>query len=662
MLSPQTALAGGRYIVQSHLGSGSMADVYLATDTQRAVNVALKVLRSELSFDDSFVKYFERKASVLQQLHHPNIVRLYELVRDGELQFLVLDYVDGPNLQKYLFTNKLLPIAEAQYTSDALLIAHSLATALGFAHSNGMVHRNLKPSNVLLAFNGTILLSGFGVARMAGSTTTATSMAGSPAYMAPEQITGGELTPFADQYSLGIMVWELLTGGRPFIGNTTGLTGATLVERVLEEHLNHPPPTGVLPAQLDAPLRKALAKNASDRFPSCTALVQQLVAGSDTAPTTPQEWQRKIQAPQLPPPDWVPTQVLGDSLFAFSRTNKLVAGVAIIALAMFSVALLSPARTRWAIRQRVAQFVTSRSAGEHIYLWPDDTLYDGGWQDNKRNGEGTLTLPAGIKYVGAFKADLFNGQGTITYADGTTYTGAWMNNIRNGQGTITLADGTTYTGEFNNDTQNGQGTMTFPDGTTYTGAWKDGKRYGQGKQTSPNGNIYTGAWLDDKQHGRGQLAYSQMEKYDGEIERGYLNGEGTLTFANGIKWIGTFQTNDATTETIITLNGGESYSGTLIEKLNPRQGTFTFADGTIYRGEWRDDQFNGQGTMKLPTGDTYTGTFKDGKRDGQGTTVYADGYKYVGGFKNDYRGGQGTMTFPDGTKLSGLWAKGKFVR
>ena len=66
--------------------------------------------------------------------------------------------------------------------------------------------------------------------------------------------------------------------------------------------------------------------------------------------------------------------------------------------------------------------------------------------------------------------------------------------------------------------------------------------------------------------------------------------------------------------------------------------------------------------MKLPTGDTYTGTFKDGKRDGQGTTVYADGYKYVGGFKNDYRGGQGTMTFPDGTKLSGLWAKGKFVR
>ena len=506
MLPPHTILFGGRYVIQTQLGAGIMAEVYLATDTVKQVDVALKLLRPDLALDPTFEEYFRREARVMQQLQHPNIVRFYEPMRDGELLFLVLDYIDGPNLQKYLFTNKLLPIA------DALHIAQTLATALDYAHASGVIHRDLKPSNVLLAFNGAILLSDFGVARVAGATTTTTGMVGSPAYMAPEQIQGATLTRAADQYSLAVLLWELIASRRPFVGASAGLTGTTLGERVLEEHLSHPPPTAVLPEDLDAPLRKALAKNASDRFPSCTALVQQLVAGSATAPTTPQEWQRKILPTHLPPPlppqplppDWARRlQTALGGLFAFLRTNKLVAGVAIITLAMFSVALLSPARTRWAIRQRVAQFVTSRSAGEHIYLWPDDTLYDGGWQDNKRNGEGTLTLPAGIKYVGAFKADLFNGQGTITYADGTTYTGAWMNNIRNGQGTITLADGTTYTGEFNNDTQNGQGTMTFPDGTTYTGAWKDGKPYGQGKQTSPNGNIYTGAWLDDKQHGRG---------------------------------------------------------------------------------------------------------------------------------------------------------------
>ena len=294
-LPPDTSLLRGRYIIQRQLGAGAMAEVYLATDTVKQVDVALKLLRPDLALDPTFEEYFRREARVMQQLQHPNIVRFYEPMRDGELLFLVLDYIDGPNLQKYLFTNKLLPIA------DALLIAQALATALDYAHASGVIHRDLKPSNVLLAFNGAILLSDFGVARVVGATTTTYGVVGTPAYMAPEQIKCATLTRAADQYSLAVLLWELIASRRPFVGASAGLTGTTLGERVLEEHLSHPPPTGVLPNDLDAPLRKALAKNASDRFPSCTALVQQLVAGSTTAPTTPQDWQRKIQAPQLPP-------------------------------------------------------------------------------------------------------------------------------------------------------------------------------------------------------------------------------------------------------------------------------------------------------------------------------------------------------------------------
>ena len=317
-----------------------MAEVYLATDTVKQVDVALKLLRPDLALDPTFEEYFRREARVMQQLQHPNIVRFYEPMRDGELLFLVLDFIDGPNLQKYLFTHKLLEIA------DALHIAQALATALDYAHASGVIHRDLKPSNVLLAFNGAILLSDFGVARVAGATTTTTGMVGSPAYMAPEQIQGAILTRAADQYSLAVLLWELIASRRPFVGASAGLTGATLGERVLEEHLSHPPPTGVLPEDLDAPLRKALAKNASNRFPSCTALVQQLVAGSATAPTTPQEWQRKILPTHLPPPlppqplppDWARRlQTALGGLFAFLRTNKLVAGVAIITLAIFSL-------------------------------------------------------------------------------------------------------------------------------------------------------------------------------------------------------------------------------------------------------------------------------------------------------------------------------------
>ena len=262
MLTTNTRLASGRYIIQRQLGAGAMAEVYLATDTVKQVDVALKLLRPDLALDPTFEEYFRREARVMQQLQHPNIVRFYEPMRDGELLFLVLDYIDGPNLQKYLFTHKLLPIA------DALHIAQALATALDYAHASGVIHRDLKPSNVLLAFNGAILLSYFGVARVAGATTTTTGMVGSPAYMAPEQIKGATLTRAADQYSLAVLLWELIASRRPFVGASTGLTGATLGERVLEEHLSHPPQTGVLPDDLMRHSAKHFPKTPAIDYPA----------------------------------------------------------------------------------------------------------------------------------------------------------------------------------------------------------------------------------------------------------------------------------------------------------------------------------------------------------------------------------------------------------
>ena len=289
ILSPQTSIAGGRYIVQRHLDSGAMADVYLATDTQRAVNVALKVLRSELSQDEYFEGYFRREATVLQQLQHPNIVRLYELVRDGNLLILVMDYIAGPTLQQYLFAKGLLP------TATALHIVRALATALDFAHSKRVIHRDIKPSNVLLANSGAILLSDFGVARVAGSTTTVASRVGTLAYMSPEQISIGEIVPATDQYALAIVMWELLTGRRPFMGLTPGLTATTLADRVVEEHLHHPPPAGVLPPTLTARLMRALEKTPEWRFPTCTDMVEEIAAVHAVEQILPEAWLQQLQ-------------------------------------------------------------------------------------------------------------------------------------------------------------------------------------------------------------------------------------------------------------------------------------------------------------------------------------------------------------------------------
>ena len=320
ILSPQTSIAGGRYIVQRHLDSGAMADVYLATDTQRAVNVALKVLRSELSQDEYFEGYFRREAKVLEQLQHPNIVRLYELVRDGNLLILVMDYITGPNLQQYLFAKGLLP------TATALHIARALATALDFAHSKRVIHRDIKPSNVLLANSGTILLSDFGVARVTGSTTTVASRVGTIAYMSPEQINIAEIVPATDQYALAIMLWELLTGRRPFMGLTDGLTAITLADRVVEEHLHHPPPIGVLPPTLTAPLMRALEKTPEWRFPTCTAMVDELSTSHAVEALSQEIWLKQLQTytpkrtappPPIPKPKPIPiaTWVWGISIF-----------------------------------------------------------------------------------------------------------------------------------------------------------------------------------------------------------------------------------------------------------------------------------------------------------------------------------------------------------
>ena len=270
-----------------------MADVYLATDTRRMVDVAIKVLRPDLALDTYFEKYFRREATVLQKLQHPNIVRYYELVREKQMLFLVIEYIVGPTLQQYLFRRKLLPMADAFY------IATALATALDFAHRHHIIHRDIKPSNVLLADNGKVMLNDFGVARDGGGTTV-TGVVGTIAYMAPEQISGADVTAAADQYALGIVVWELLTGQRPFVGATAGLHGTTVSERVTEEHLNHPPPTRVLRAELASPLMRALAKNPSQRFSNCSAMVQAMLAANGVRPTTPDQWIQVVQA-YMPP-------------------------------------------------------------------------------------------------------------------------------------------------------------------------------------------------------------------------------------------------------------------------------------------------------------------------------------------------------------------------
>jgi serine/threonine protein kinase/FKBP-type peptidyl-prolyl cis-trans isomerase/cyclophilin family peptidyl-prolyl cis-trans isomerase len=264
-----------RYRVEDFIGRGGMAEVYKVWDQNRATFLAMKVLHADLAEDRVFLRRFEREARTLARLQHPNIVRFYGLEQAGDLVFILMDYVEGSNLRSEIFSSQ-VPFSPRRI----LDILRPVCSALHFAHQMGLVHCDVKPANIMLNKNGSVLLADFGIARMAENVTTMTMVgAGTPAYIAPEQVRGEALTPQTDIYALGIVLFEMLTGGeRPFTGEHATTTGST-GEKVRWEqiHLNPPSPRqfnpGISP-ELACVVLKCLEKDPFRRFSSALELLE----------------------------------------------------------------------------------------------------------------------------------------------------------------------------------------------------------------------------------------------------------------------------------------------------------------------------------------------------------------------------------------------------
>lgn len=227
-----------RYRVEAFVGRGGMAEVYKVWDDKRAVHLAMKLLRDDLAEDKAFLRRFKREGQTLAKLQHPSIVRFYRLEQDGELAFILMDFVEGDSLRREIFR-----ALEPFPMERVLEIMRPVCSALHYAHEMGMVHCDMKPGNVMLQSNGVAFVSDFGIARMAdASTATMVGMA-TPAHIAPELVRGENPTPQTDVYSLGVMLFEMLTGGeRPFTGDEAETTGST-AERVRWEQEHREPPS-----------------------------------------------------------------------------------------------------------------------------------------------------------------------------------------------------------------------------------------------------------------------------------------------------------------------------------------------------------------------------------------------------------------------------------
>jgi eukaryotic-like serine/threonine-protein kinase len=262
---------GGRYVLEELVGHGGMSSVYRAHDRLLERKVALKILHERYGEDDEYIERFRREARAVAQLSHPNIVTVIDRGEDDGRQFIVFEYVEGDNLKEIVEREG--PLALDEVVTLGLEIARGLA----FAHERGIVHRDVKPQNVLLNGDGHAKVTDFGIARSLdvekGVTQTGTVL-GTSDYIAPEQASGQVVNRSTDVYSLGVVLFELLTGTVPFRGES--------FVAVALQHVNEPPPS-VLELRPDTPPRlarlvdAALAKDPDER-PSMDELVAELEA------------------------------------------------------------------------------------------------------------------------------------------------------------------------------------------------------------------------------------------------------------------------------------------------------------------------------------------------------------------------------------------------
>ncbi|GAA3343918.1 hypothetical protein GCM10020358_45020 [Amorphoplanes nipponensis] len=261
MISPGVTL-GGRYRLDERIAGGGMGDVWRGTDEVLGRTVAVKILLPALLDEPGFAERFRGEARTMATINHPGVVDVYDYGSDQQLAFLVMEYVEGDALSRTLSrVGRLTPARTMALVAQA-------ADALQAAHANGIVHRDVKPGNLLVRPNGTLVLTDFGIARSAlvGQLTVAGSVLGTASYISPEQASGAVATAASDVYALGVVAYQCLSGHRPF-------DGATPIEIAMKHVRDTPRP---LPADIPPAVRaivdRALAKDPGARWPTASAM------------------------------------------------------------------------------------------------------------------------------------------------------------------------------------------------------------------------------------------------------------------------------------------------------------------------------------------------------------------------------------------------------
>ncbi len=384
MAEPMAHRLAGRYEVRSLIGRGGMAEVHLGFDTRLSRVVAIKMLRRDLAQDSIFQARFRREAQSAASLNHPNIVAVYdtgeEIIEDAvgrsiAVPYIVMEYVEGHTVKDLISDGTAVPI------NEAVEIVSGVLSALDYSHANHLVHRDIKPGNIMLTSDGKIKVMDFGIARaLTDSQATMTqtnAVVGTAQYLSPEQARGETVDARSDLYSTGVVLFELLTGRPPFKGDSAVAVAYQHVEQI------PPTPSSILsdiPDSLDRVVLKALAKNREDRYPSAAAMLsdlQRVSRGLDVAAPPADSWATEVlptsgmggaQTAATTPMSAVAPRGGGQAMAATSTSLPPVAERAdtaeeaskarkrrtVIIASVVAIALLLIAGSVWALTRRAA--------------------------------------------------------------------------------------------------------------------------------------------------------------------------------------------------------------------------------------------------------------------------------------------------------------------
>ena len=261
------AVISGRYEIIEKIGTGGMADVYRAKDHRLNRYVAVKILKNEYSEDAKFVTKFRQEAQAIACLSHPNIVGVYDVGQEQDMHYIVMEFVDGITLKKYIEQKGKLSVREA------VGIGLQIANGLEAAHANHIIHRDIKPQNILISKDGTAKVSDFGIAKAASSNTITANAMGSVHYISPEQARGGFSDEKSDIYSLGVSMYEMLSGSLPFTGESAV---AIALAHIQEEATPLDAIDATIPHGLSNIVAKCMQKKTELRYPTVMDLIADL--------------------------------------------------------------------------------------------------------------------------------------------------------------------------------------------------------------------------------------------------------------------------------------------------------------------------------------------------------------------------------------------------